>query len=257
MPAAKGLPLDGGLTAATVAVAESAAAAAGCWEAVGQFPAVTLPADPPVGRGSPATAMPASRVPSPAAPADHRGVSASSAPTPPLRDPARPASPVVTPPMGGESMAGLKRGARVMLSTLVRVAPRRLTKPQLGLLCDLKQDTLGVYLSALRSRGLAEVSNGDVWATDAGIAAVGAVDPLTVDDLLDLWRSRLKAGARRMFDAVVDAYPAGVPVSEMGVLAGSDNPGTVKVYLGTLTSKGLAVVDGDEVYAVADLFAVG
>lgn len=143
---------------------------------------------------------------------------------------------------------------------MVNHHPMRLTRAQLATLAGMKVSggTYGTYLSTLRRRGLLLERDRLLEVTDDGLAAAGARPgdaPLSATDVREQWRAALKAGARRMFDVVVDAYPHSVTrvalASEVDIeLTG----GTFGTYLSTLRRNGLVEVSGDTVRAAEVLF---
>ncbi len=170
--------------------------------------------------------------------------------------------PVATSPVDVEGIE-LKRGARVMLRRAAELHPLRVTWAQLAALANMKSTsgTFGSYKSALRTQGLLAEDGGLVEITEVGLAAAGVPadhEPLTPDELQEMWRSKLKAGARRMFDVVLDAYPQPVSKEELGEQAEiSPTSGTFGSYLSTLRTNGLVEVDGQEVVATEILFLAG
>lgn len=162
------------------------------------------------------------------------------------------------PPTAPTTVEGvdLKKGARVMLERAAELAPRRVTRAQLATLANLKwtSGTFSSYLSALRTQGLiVEGPDKRIEVTEVGMAAAGIGtdhDPITPGELQALWRSKLKAGAARMFDIVLDAYPHPVHREDLADAAEiSGSSGTFSSYLSTLKSNGLVVVDGRNIIA--------
>jgi len=146
-------------------------------------------------------------------------------------------------------------GALRMLKVLASRYPMTFTKSQLALLSNMspKSGTYGTYLSLLRSQGLIE-AGAEVSITEEGIHYLGAEkpQPQTQEEILDMWRSNLTGGARRMFDVLVDEYPHKVDKSELGERTDmSPNSGT---YLSLLRRNGLAEVTGTYVKASPNLF---
>lgn len=158
-----------------------------------------------------------------------------------------------------EDAPKLKAGARRILEVLARHHPLRLTKAQIGTLAKLKitGGTFQTYWGVLRRHELIDEGPEDVGITDDGLAVIGDVPaaPQTTDEIVAMWRSTLKAGARRMLDELVGAYPKGLSREELGARVDIEpSGGTFSTYLGTLRRNGLAEVDGDEVVAGEALF---
>jgi len=161
----------------------------------------------------------------------------------------------------GESAAAppLKAGARRMLHTLARHHPMRVTRPQLATLSRFKVTggTFNTYYSTLRRAGLLTEHGGLIELTDAGRAAAGVTSaaPASTAELLDQWRTALKAGARTMLDLLIDAHPDALTRDELAQRASYEiSGGTFNTYLSTLRRNGLAEVTGDTVRADDVLF---
>src|SRR5213075_1341695 len=144
--------------------------------------------------------------------------------------------------------------ARRMIETLARQHPIRLTRRQLGTLARVKASggTFGDYLSTLRTNGLVECDGDWVDITGAGFTVAGVTPsaPMTTEEIVAMYQQRLKAGARRMLDALVDVWPDGLTREELGeraevAVAG----GTFGDYLSTLRTNGLAEELDHVVYA--------
>lgn len=178
------------------------------------------------------------------------------APTPPPV-PAPSTSSRVAPRAGG---GHLKAGARRMLAAAAEHHPARLTRAQLATLAGMRVSggTYGTYLSTLRREGYVEEREHLLEITTAGLAAVGVqpgAAPTTASEVRHRWRAALKAGAARMFDELVAAYPRGLTRTELaGRVDMEPSGGTFGTYLSTLRRNGLVVVDGDLVTCTEILF---
>lgn len=84
------------------------------------------------------------------------------------------------------------------------------------------------------------------------------VDRAPTDELLEMWRRVLKAGARQMLDVLVEAYRAGAPVLTYAELADRvgmvASGGTFQTYVSTLRRNGLAEASGGDIRASDALF---
>ena len=143
------------------------------------------------------------------------------------------------PPAPADAPAGLKKGARRMLATLVAFAPRPLTRQQLGTLAVIQPagGTFSSYLSDLRRGGWVAEQDGALRPTAAGIALDGHSAPAigTTAELVAAYQARLKAGARRMFEALLTIYPDGYTREALGQAAGIEaGGGTFSSYLSDL-----------------------
>lgn len=157
-------------------------------------------------------------------------------------------------PSAGE----LGRGERAMLEALASRHPTALTRNQVALLSGYTASggTFAKYLSTLKAQGLVEVRGDELSVTAAGLAAAGPVDP--VADVVGMWREKLGGGEQKLFDELVNAYPAAVDRVSLGSRTGYESSGgTFAKYVSTLRSIG--VVEGYDggLRASADLFLGG
>jgi hypothetical protein len=114
----------------------------------------------------------------------------------------------------------------------------------LGALAGLahRGGTFGTYFGILKREGLIEEQSGEVRITQDGLAAAGVtkVTPLSTEEIRAQWRGILKAGARRMFDELIEVYPAGLSREDLGARAGIEmTGGTFGTYLGILKRNAL------------------
>jgi hypothetical protein len=175
----------------------------------------------------------------------------------------RPAPPTaVTRPQPDTGEVHLKAGARRILETMARHHPMRMTRSQLGTLAKFKVTggTFLTYWSQIKREGLAEEQGGEIWLTDSGLDYVGHIPaaPQTTEELLDMWRGALKAGARTMLDELVAAYPEEMTKDELAErVEMTASGGTFSTYLSTLRRNGLIDVQGGTVRASDTLFLAG
>ena len=191
-----------------------------------------------------------------APPRPERPPMARTAPTRPLPE----ARPRPRPDPGGD--AYLKAGARRILETFARHYPMRMTRAQLGTLAKFKVTggTFQTYFSQLKRLGYLEEGAGEIWITEAGLDYVGHVpqEPMSTEELLEMWRSALKAGARKMLDELVAVYPKAMSREELAErVEMTVSGGTFQTYLATLRRNGLVDVDGGGVTASDTLFLSG
>lgn len=134
-----------------------------------------------------------------------------------------------------------------------------MTKAQLGTLAKFKitGGTFQTYWSMLKRLGYVEEQGREIALTEAGLDYVGHAPaaPQTTDEILDMWRGSLKAGARQMLDVLVEEHPNWISRDELAERVGMTvTGGTFGTYLGTLRRNGLADVEGGEVRASDTLY---
>jgi hypothetical protein len=173
-----------------------------------------------------------------------------------------PRPPVSAAPPNGNGDVALKAGARRILATLARHHPLRHTRAQLGTLSKftITGGTFQTYMSTLRRAGFVDESGGNIGITDAGLDYIGVAPaaPASTEELLAMWRSALRAGARAILDKLVEVYPDGIDretLAEQVEMTASG--GTFQTYVSTLKRNGLAVVNGSTVTASDALFLDG
>lgn len=154
----------------------------------------------------------------------------------------------------------LRSGARRMVEALGRMAPLRLTKSQWGTVARLKTSggTWTAYLSDIRRAGLIDENSVGYTLTEAGFDYLGErPEPMTPGELQDHYRSILRAGAAKMLDVLIGAYPDGFTREQLGEVAGlAVTGGTFTAYLGDLTRNGLAEKQGG-IYTATDILMRG
>jgi hypothetical protein len=153
----------------------------------------------------------------------------------------------------------LKAGARRMVEVMARMHPMKLTRSQVAALAGLRRTsgTFSQYLGAIRQGGYAVEQDGKLELTEMGFALVGGVPraPQTVDETREMWRSKMKAGARRMLDILIDEHPEWMTRFELAGKAGiTPSSGTFSQYLGTLRQAGLLEESSGSVRASDVLF---
>jgi hypothetical protein len=143
----------------------------------------------------------------------------------------------------------LREGARRMVDVLVNQHPGRLTKRQIASLARVKitGGTWSTYWSEINRSGYVEEVEAGLYRASALALAVSDVEPATPSstaDVLAVWRPRLREGARRMLDIVVEAYPAWVPRPALAKQAEIEvSGGTFSTYLSDLRRNFLVDVD--------------
>lgn len=193
--------------------------------AVGEMGALVQTLTTEIGR---ATSPPPRPRPSPVLPA----------PKPPTPRPAPP-----RPVPAGATEIGRSGLRRILIALAQRPG---LNNRQLGLRAGLssKSGTFSTYLGKARSEGWIRDDGDRRFITDAGLASIGAFEPLPEGQaLLEYWLGELGGGAARMLRALADVYPRTLTNEELGQAADiSHGSGTFSTYLGKL--RGLELIDG-------------
>jgi uncharacterized protein len=109
---------------------------------------------------------------------------------------------------GGRADGSLPPGERAVLIAAAQY-PDGLTREQATILTAYKRSSRDAYIQRLMGKGYVELRAGDVYATPAGIAALGSdYEPLpTGPDLQRYWLERLPPGERVVLEAAIRAYP--------------------------------------------------
>jgi hypothetical protein len=155
----------------------------------------------------------------------------------------------------------LKAGARRILEALARHHPMVFTRAQVGTLTGFKiSGGRSAHWSVLKRAGYIEERGDQVGATQAGldVAGVAPSTPATTEEMLELWRSRLKSGARQMLDVLVAAYPDAISLDTLAeAVAMVRSGGTFGTYISTLRRNGLAETSDGTIRASDSLFIGG
>jgi hypothetical protein len=196
-----------------------------------------------LGAGRPARTGP-SRAPTPA-------------PRPPMKAAARP---IPVAPENGNGQ-DLIAGERRMIEILAQFHPGTRTRSQLGALAGYTPSggTFGNYFGRLKRLGyIRENADGSVSLSVEGLDLFGGhppTGPRTSRELIDMWRSKLLSGERKMLDVLVETYPESMTREDLGARTGfTATGGTFGNYLGTLRRNALVIVEGENVKAADTLF---
>lgn len=159
---------------------------------------------------------PASAVPAPA----ERPIE--SLPAEPPRPAARPVPPT------GSGAASLPKAQRAILSALAPYFPRTRSKRQVAMLTGYAGGGGGFNnaISALRTAGYLEGQQSAMAATQAGIDALGAYEPLpTGVALLQHWLGQLPKAPRTILEVLIAAWPQALAKEEVAFRAGYEPGG--------------------------------
>jgi uncharacterized protein len=142
----------------------------------------------------------------------------------------------------------LRSGAERMLAALAQWSPESMSEGQMRSHAGLKKSgTFSAYMSDLRRGGYIEEKNGMVFATEAGLEYCKHVPaaPSTTKEVLDIWRPKLRDGARRMLDILVESRGENISKEELGERAQLAKSGTFSAYLSDLKTARLVIVNRD------------
>ena len=119
--------------------------------------------------------------------------------------------------------------------------------------------SFGTYLSSLRTSGYIVGEGNEYKITDAGLNAVGDVEPLPTDpqELINLWCNIIgeSNGTARMLRVLGEHYPNEMLREELGNAVNmSSTSGSFGTYISYLRSRGLIKVTGQNVKASDELF---
>lgn len=151
----------------------------------------------------------------------------------------------------------IRAGARKMIEVLARHHPLQYTNAQWATLVGMKHTggTWNAYRRLLLNLGYVDFDGDKLFsASAAGLAYAGVEpgNPMTAEEVREQWRSKLRAGARKMFDVLADIHPEGLPKERIAFATGMEmTGGTFNAYLQTLVRNGLAQNDGG-IYRATD-----
>jgi hypothetical protein len=161
----------------------------------------------------------------------------------------------------GTPVVKFRAGAQRMIESLGRMYPLRLTTAQWAMVVGMKKTggTWGTYLSELKRAGLVVQEPAGWTLTDAGFTYIGGRPaPLTGAELQDHYRGILRAGAVRMLDAAIEAYPDTFTRDQLAEYVEMNaSGGTFGTYLSELVRNGLVEKTGDGSYRATDILMKG
>ena len=170
--------------------------------------------------------------------------------------PPRAAAPKAAPVKRAISTDGepqFRAGAIRMLEACAQFEDRGLTRAQVAALAKIKQGpTFSTYFSELRNAMFIVEQSGRVFATAEGIAFLPSVPakPRTPEEITSRWRGEFRAGAVRMLDIIVAAYPHIATRAEIAEGSGILPGPTFSTYLSELKRAELVDERDGGLYAV-------
>lgn len=152
----------------------------------------------------------------------------------------------------------LRAGAMKMLGWLACFHPSPLTKQKIATLSgfSVKGGTFNTYISELKRNGWVEGSN-ELDITEEGLKNVKEIPEMPTDpqELIEMWGSKFRAGARNILRYVCEKYPNPVSKEDIGYSTGFEpSGGTFNTYLSELRRNNLIKIEGGEISASADFF---
>jgi uncharacterized protein len=150
-------------------------------------------------------------------------------------------------------------GAAAILCVIQTHSPMVFSKTLLAeqLPAAVRNSAYGLYLSLLEQKGLIRIENNRVVLTDAGKnpSAQQFQELAAAEKTLELWKSTLKPGAKRMLAVLADIYPRSLSKKELGLKTGlSPTSGTFNKYYRLLKDNGLIAVSGQHIRVSETLF---
>lgn len=159
----------------------------------------------------------------------------------------------------GDPNVKIRKGARRMMDALARRHPIPSTFAQVAQLAGLSTGggTFTTYCSDLRRAGFTVEEGNFVKLTELGWAflgrAPGDLAPQTTEDVLRLYSSALRGGARRMIEALIHVHPHAMTREELSDASNVvDTGGTFSTYLSDLRRAGL-IAESSEGIAASEL----
>lgn len=158
-------------------------------------------------------------------------------------------------PVPADPNAHLRTGARKMLGVLCQWFPSGRTESQVASQVQMKKTggTWAAYKSDLVKGGFIEIQNGMWFATETGRAFLGSEvpdAPMTTEEVVTLWGSKLRLGARNMLNVLVAKRGRTVSKEELGAAIEMEHTGgTFSAYISDLKQAGLIEVDREGIRA--------
>lgn len=151
---------------------------------------------------------------------------------------------VTVPDSNGEGK--LRDGAERMLAALAQWHPNGMQLGQMRSHAGLKKSgTFSAYMSDLRRREFIREEHGLVFATQEGLEYCQHIPPApsNTEEVLAVWRPKLREGARRMLDVLVGLGGEAISKEELGERADLKKSGTFSAYLSDLRTARLVTSD--------------
>jgi len=150
----------------------------------------------------------------------------------------------------------LRAGAMKMLNWLAGAYPNELTKQRIATLSgfSVKGGTFNTYLSELKREGWIVGAN-DLSITQDGLDNANPQKIPSGEELLDLWCSKFRQGAKNILRVVYNKYPNSISKEDIGYETGFEPlGGTFNTYLSELRRNGLIKLEGGQVSISPEFF---
>lgn len=143
----------------------------------------------------------------------------------------------------------LRAGEKAMLQALWRLGGNAFAA-QVGTLAGFPSgsSTFVTYLGVLKRNKLVATAGDIIEITGTGQLFVpdpSKTKPQTTEDLVAMWRQRLRAGEKKILDVLIQKNGEWIAYHALPVQAGIEKETTYVTYLGVLKRNGLAETKGD------------
>ena len=155
----------------------------------------------------------------------------------------------------GNGEVKLREGARRMIAALCMWHPEAMTVGQMRSHAGLKKSgTFSAYMSDLRREGLIEENGNNIKASQRAVDVFGKDHdaPSSTEEVMAIWMPKLREGARRMLQVLVDAKGEPISSAELQERAELAKSGTFSAYLSDLRTARLIRSDSQGIAADKD-----
>jgi hypothetical protein len=141
----------------------------------------------------------------------------------------------------------LRPGAQRMLAACASWAPKGISEGQVAAMSGIKRSggSFSSYKSNLVTAGFIQIQNGLWYATDEGITHAGdtiAPAPSSTEEVLNLWKPKLRPGAQRMLDVLIAHNGEPITAEQLSEESNVDSSGgSFSSYLSNLATADLIV----------------
>jgi hypothetical protein len=141
----------------------------------------------------------------------------------------------------------LRPGAQRMLAACASWAPKGISEGQVAAMSGIKRSggSFSSYKSNLVTAGFIQIQNGLWYATDEGITHAGdtiAPAPSSTEEVLNLWKPKLRPGAQRMLDVLIAHNGEPITAEQLSEESDVDSSGgSFSSYLSNLATADLIV----------------